>query len=482
MSSRRSRVSAASSSKKASTPIKPPPKPGKFKYDPTRRSPLTTLPYHLLLDIFIYAATDPKTLHSWPTSSVLLNFATLNKAFTEPALTALYSYPPLFPVVRATHFFEAIEAQPDLAGRVRELVFEVEPLLVKRRGGEKFDLLGALEKITRLQHLEFRHSVDMYKMHSKAVNWSVSDVRWKYPNVFSVLDKNGIRLRSWRWEANFLTGVKKGELEEWEKAECLGELRSLTLCGIGRYHTKHPIPMAFASTITSLTLEHCDTEWDLPDTIRSLRVVDNTWLKPSNLPRNLLRLEVTECTNFNGHFLSQIGIHCPNLRSLTLCPAPAKSSFRDDTPDDSFDAPVFPESLHTLRVYNHNMQTEKEGIEFIRSLLPPNLPRLFDVVIDIGISEVGWKERADFRKNWVGKLEGRGVNKLRIALGTRASGPDKFMENDFLEDKDKGRIFTVVRTVKRKKWGKTKAKAKRRRGEDEESEGEQDYVDDDDDE
>lgn len=441
----------------------------KFRYDPSRSSPLLLLPYQVLVEIFLYAATNEKTIHSWPSSDFLLKFALLNRHFTAPALTALYSYPALFPPNRAVGFFKAVKDRPDLAGRVRNLIFEVEPLLVKRRAGEKFELLEALASIPKLEHLAFQHTVDPYKQRG-GVDWGVSPVRWKYPEgLFETLDQNGIRLRTWRWEANFAAGIKAGVFAQWEGSAPLSTLRSLEYSGFGKYHSPHPKPKHFPPTLRSLTIERCDTKWELPETLRVLRVEENSWLRPEHLPRGLRELRAKEVLHLDGQFLCQVADLLPDLQILCLSP---KTSDRNV----EYLPPNLPTSLHTLEIYHLNLSTKEEATAFGNALLLPHVPNLLYATIDIGVSELDWRDRASFRTEWIDKISKRNLRRLSVNIGSRAGGQVKFREEDFQE-----RVPVLGYKVERKRAGSgRKGGTKRRKAQNEESEDGDDDDDDDD--
>ena len=70
--------------------------------------PLHTLPYHVLQLVFDYASYPLIAENFAPNPSVawLFKIARLCKSFTEPALTALYTSPPLFPPSRVRRLID----------------------------------------------------------------------------------------------------------------------------------------------------------------------------------------------------------------------------------------------------------------------------------------------------------------------------------------------------------------------------------------
>ncbi|RPA82843.1 hypothetical protein BJ508DRAFT_375358 [Ascobolus immersus RN42] len=312
-------------------------KKGEYKFKPSLPSRLVQLPYHILLDIFTIAATNSKDGHHWTTPSFLLTLAKMNTSFKAPALTALYSYPPLWPPKRANQFFQNIKDYPDHAAMVREVVIEVSPLLAKHRSTKsecEHDIVQVLCLLPNLRRLEFWHAEDM-SFERLRLGTKPEPINWTYPS-------------------NLLPSLEAADLPP---------------------------------TLTSFTITTSDF-----------------FLAP--------------------HF-ALLATHAPNL---TLIDVTASSSSPKDPWD--FDAVDLPAKLHTLKL--HRLQcTSRFATSLFQTLL--TLPDLYRVELDMGISDLHWKDRAGFREEWEGKVRAKlreGV--LRLSIGNRAV-QGGFDESDFLD-------------------------------------------------
>ncbi|KAJ5963915.1 uncharacterized protein N7479_003791 [Penicillium vulpinum] len=384
--------------------------------------PWQTLPYQILLDIFL-RASHPLLDESRSTrnDSVkwLVNVALLCRSFHEPALAALY-HCPLF-------FF-----LPTRAIKIKQLHVEVEPVLIYKSGPYGyFDLAQLIEKTPRL------HTVRLYHKDDYTVGippWHIVQSKWTYPDaVFSAIESRGITLRSWDWNSRFLEtgdlvekmvkmhsqqafqGLKELKLlhfdnpnEETSAVKEAGLLEALDMLSeLERLHfiesslVSGEILINLPNTLRSLTLNNCDRLWSSDLT---------AYL--SSHGTNLRELSLSHNRHLNMSFIQTLGQYCENLEifkmDLSMHDA---SSYHDVEPhfEDLLvqtEVPTWPVKLQEIELTQLRKWDDVTAEVFFTSLVnaAPKLRDLRRLVIS-AILKIGWRDRATFRERWIGLLE-----------------------------------------------------------------------------
>ncbi|KAF2003096.1 hypothetical protein P154DRAFT_520441 [Amniculicola lignicola CBS 123094] len=405
--------------------------------------PFSTLPYHVLLQIFVYASHPLRDENFVATSSIpwLVRVARMCSAFTKPALTALYRNPPIF----ATR-----QNRRDL---VQRLVSHVEgttqdyTVMVKRLelDGTKMskltdpthsaaDLIALVSSLRTLKQLEIFDPIDRppYRERSKRIR------RWHYPNeLFQALRDTDIRLSSWRWNSTFsapgLLWMKDIHAEK-----PFQNIRDLTLT---KYHSDPPrkeneeaqvtaeeilaSALAVLPKLHSLTFESC--------------LVVNDRLLPL-LPSSLVSLNFTNCRDLtadslnsflvsHGGHLEELVLHhnqsmdlsflvdlkrsCPKLEVLSVDMHYYSSLVMSLDNEPLWDEllpegeiPSWPSTLRIIDLEYLRKWSPTSAIAFFNSLIDSaeELPALRELTI-LATVDVGWRERAEFRKKWTARFQ-----------------------------------------------------------------------------
>ncbi|CAP99488.1 hypothetical protein E8E15_002725 [Penicillium rubens] len=401
--------------------------------------PWQTLPYQILLDIFL-RASHPLLDESRSTrnDSVkwLVNVALLCRSFHEPALAALYHCPPLLPAPRSHVLLSLLERPQEslsmnYSSKIKQLHVEVEPILVYKSGPGYFDLAQLIEKTPRL------HTVRLYHKDDYTVGipqWQIAQSKWTYPDaLFSAIENRGITLRSWEWNSRFLEtdelvemmvrmhsrrafqGLKELKLlrfdnsdEETSAAKEAGLLEALDMLPelqrlefIESSLVSGEILINLPNTLHSLTLNNCDRLWS--SDLTAYLSLHGT---------NLRELSLSHNRHLNMSFIQNLAHCCENLEvfkmDLSMHDA---SSYRDVEPH--FEAllvqtevPTWPVKLREIELTQLRKWDDATAEVFFTSLVnaAPKLHDLRRLTIS-AILKIGWRDRANFRERWIGLLE-----------------------------------------------------------------------------
>ncbi|CAK7197741.1 hypothetical protein SEUCBS139899_000389 [Sporothrix eucalyptigena] len=151
----------------------------------SNKPPWATLPYLILANIFFYGAAPLDNIASvrW-----LLAVSRTCKAFTEPALRALYESPPMLTMNMAHNLVDHLAKDPsammfDYRQKVKTLSIDVGSLASRVYKGRHLDIPGLVSHCPRLVNLDLYHYKDMPPYREQTEN-----LRWTYPeNLFEVL-------------------------------------------------------------------------------------------------------------------------------------------------------------------------------------------------------------------------------------------------------------------------------------------------------
>ncbi len=398
-----------------------------------------TLPYHILLQVFSYAVhplcdADFRPLPSLPW---VLNTSRLCKAFTEPALTALYCCPPLLPSDRPHALLELLHTPSeqlslDYTKKIKCLKIEVSQTLAYSSPGlGHFDLGQLIRRTPQLRDLELFHRADQPPYR----NTNTVTERWKYQDsLFAALAEAGIRLRSWRWNAR-MAGPKDTP-ESMQQLHKTLPFQSLQRLALVNYHPKKRRPIhsedpteeekiALAlSVLQNLECLVCE----------SSTIVNDNLLRA--LPKHLIYLQFINCSSLSSEsfrsflathgtslrqlvldhnqslslsFLPELNLCCPNLEVLTMDLTYYRSlngaNPGNEIPLLAGEVPGWPLSIQRIEIIQLRIPSAETAEMFFSSLIDSasRLTQLRTLILKV-ILKLGWRDRANFRKKWIGKL------------------------------------------------------------------------------
>ncbi|KAG5288115.1 hypothetical protein I7I48_10216 [Histoplasma ohiense] len=404
------------------------------------------LPYHVLLSIFNHAFPPISTQAlSDATKSVrwLLSTSRLCRKFFEPAMAALYYSPPLFPPSRLAGLVHLLEQpQENLFTNYRNKIKRLDILF--RHYHVRHVNLGQLIALTpQLQHIRL-HDTTQFAM-PPFMNAKQRLNTWG--NFLDALDASNIRLRSWAWNGEFLLSSPRFQPQEIaavHRRPAFTSLRNLQLVNLppissindntdgnasGEAEAKPGNLFATALSLLpglqELEFNRCYNVDDnllsfLDLNLRSLKLVNCENVTSANLRTFLVRCGQSLCElvlehnrHLNMSFMVDLATSCPHLEVFTLdlnFTSPVSFAhdvvpYFDELLHDS-EVPSWPASLQILKLERLRKWEMSTAMLFFDSLIrsAPYLPNL-RVLILSAILEIGWRDRASFRREWVSKLE-----------------------------------------------------------------------------
>ncbi|PYH49941.1 uncharacterized protein BP01DRAFT_9787 [Aspergillus saccharolyticus JOP 1030-1] len=410
--------------------------------------PWQTLPYHILLDIFVcasYPLIDERTTNRKSSVQWLVKVALLCRAFHEPALAALYHCPPLIPAAKSHSLLQLLSQPQDqlstnYTNKIKELHVDVEALLFYKSGSTLgyFELPKLLERTPQVKTLRLYHSHDYVV---GLPSWLIQRSKWTYPDsLFDAVSTSPIRLRSWDWNSRFMETQKllelMSEMHIRPAFHGMQELRLLHIMSEDFPHSRQVFPSsADKEIILAAALA------DLPE-LRRLEFIEcsivNDHLLP-NLATNLTSLTINNCDEVTTtSFSSFIATHGRHLRELILshnrhlsmsfivnlaesCEQLEVfkmdismhdwSSYHDVEPHfrellSVSEIPTWPSTLREIELLQLRNWDDRTAEVFFNSLLnaASSLQNLRRLVIS-AILKIGWRDRATFREKWKGKLQ-----------------------------------------------------------------------------
>ena len=448
--------------------------------------PWPTLPYHILLAIFDYASRPlaNATFQHPCSSNWLLGAALCCKAFTEPALSALYYAPPLYSPTRAHHLLSQLATYKDTStfnygAKIKYIDLEAYSTMARKYVGcEPLDL-GALVSFTPLLRGIALH------LYSDGLAWrmggekrSVTGGKAVYQgSMMTALQENKVMLQDWTWNhllakhsqsafplarmkdvhmmppfqtlqsltlVNYPAGpIEKGKLCEDMLAEAINRLPKLTDLRF------------YLSTVNDRLLSK------LPHELQTLEIVECPVLKSSSLEgfltakgSHLRHLILNHNQSLNLSFLRSLAPSCPKLEFLKadLRYFGTLNATRDTDP--KYDAlildgerPAWPVTLQALELFHLRRWSLQTAELFFSSLTESAemLPHLRQLRIKASLDQSGWRERIAFRDSWTEKLK-------RVFL-RRSSPPNPHLQSlsafrAFKSQQRKSKM--VIREEKRK--------------------------------
>ncbi|KAK4120794.1 hypothetical protein N657DRAFT_578837 [Parathielavia appendiculata] len=413
-----------------------------------------SLPYHVLVQIFRYAASPLAELQQ---ARWLVAASGVCRAFAEPALTALYETPPLFSRSMAHGLVSLLSKDPSTTlfnyrPKVKELWIDVDEIASKTYKGQPLDLRNLIGNLPQLKSVQFSHHKDLPPYRSLD-----GSLRWHYPvSFFEALSGNRnaaeganiadqTQLHGWQWNRRLMgPDLNLAGLKALHQTPPFQGLKKVSFVNyqVPSLHAKASADEAelaardldfiqgLASAITVLpALEHLSIESStaandqllplLPKTLKTLELV-NCWdvngedfadyLLASG--RYLKNLILRHNQSLSASFLTVLGTACPNLQVLSIdFKTYNHHEFYHDS-DPSYDQlltadqiPDWPSNLETLQLLNMKKWTAEAAETLLQSLVDnaPKLLRLRRLDLKAMLS-IPIQERSRLRNKWDRKL------------------------------------------------------------------------------
>ena len=403
--------------------------------------PWHTLPHHILELIFDYASYPllRENFFDNPSLDWLCKLARLCKGFAEPALSALYASPPLYPPARVRSLIKTLEIPTpytNYRGKIRRIDVEAIYVLSRKSGGlPPLDISDLISKTPQVRGigLHVLSTGDRWGMSTHPVARNI------YGRSFwETLDQTGIRLLDWTWNAHLCSSPMHHLFLDRHLDPAFQSLRSLTLNNVPASRRDfqedgtitRPFQSLFALHLTRLpNLRHL--------TMRNSELVDDGFL--IHLPADLQSLEISNCpleSNDVTHYIQAKG---QNLRSLTLdhnqhlnlsflhilstaCPllevlkmdliyhsplqVVAVIEPQYDQLLSASELPTWPSTLRSIELYHLRRWPTAVAKGFFQGLVDtaPSLRDLRQLKIKASLDESGWRDRVAFRDFWIQRM------------------------------------------------------------------------------
>ena len=407
--------------------------------------PWPTLPYHILLAIFEYASRPlmNDTLQPTPSIGWLCGVALCCKAFAEPALSALYYTPPLYPPSRAHHLLSHLIAHKDTStfnygAKIKYLNIEAYETMLRRY--IRYDPLdlGALVSLTpQLRGITLYLRSDSLAWRKSGRSRTIGGSKAVYHrSMFTALQDNDIMLQEWTW--NYLLARRSqsaytlAQMKDVHMMPQFQALRSLTLVNypasqIEKGRACEDMLAEAISLLPKLTDLHFHMSSvndrllsRLPNSLQTLEISECPVLKSSSFDSflaakggNMRQLILDHNQYLSLSFMTNLAQSCPKLESLKadLRYFGTLNVIRDTDP--KYDAllldgeqPTWPATLRSLELFHLRKWSLQTAENFFSSLTESSetLLDLRQIRIKASLDESGWRERIAFRDSWTDKL------------------------------------------------------------------------------
>ena len=407
--------------------------------------PWPTLPYHILLAIFDYASRPLVDDILQPTSNIdwLYNVALCCKAFAEPALSALYYSPPLYPPDRAHRLLSHLATRRDTStfnygAKIKYLDMEASTTMLRKYVGYDPLDLGSLVSLTpQLRGITLNLRSDILVWRKSGRSRSIAGGKAVYhSSIITALQENKIMLRDWTWNHTLAkqsqSAFPLAHMKDVHKLPPFQTLQSLTLVNYpaGPIEKGKLCEEMLAEAINLLPLLkdlrfHMSSVNErllskLPHDLQTLEIVECPVLKSSSLDRflaakggSMRQLILDHNQSLDLSFLTNLGRSCPKLELLKadLRYFGILNATRDTDP--KYDAllsggerPTWPTTLRALELFHLRKWSIQTAELFFSSLTESSvmLPDLRQLKIKASLDESGWRERIAFRDSWTEKL------------------------------------------------------------------------------
>ena len=408
-----------------------------------RSPPWPTLPYEVLLQVFQYASYPlcDNTFTPTPAITWLLRSALVCKAFAEPALSALYYSPPLYPPTRARGLLAHLNAPNpsstfNYRSKVKYLEIEATYILLHKYSGLDPISLDELIRVTpQVRGIGIHLVSDQPEYRTRLSLVSKRPGIVYHKAIFAALRETNVRLLKWKWNLNFNhPGSIKGSypwtvLKDLHSEAPFQTVRSLSIV---KYESKQAMTESdLAKAIKALpNLSRLNLEsWAtyngkllplLPRGLESLRIASCSALTSDSLHAFLLthgsclrELILDHNQSLDLAFLIKFAISCPLLEMFSM-----KMTFFSPY-STSYDAepkfgalllpgtlPTWPTTLRFIELLQLRKWYSDSAEVFLRSLIDSasDLLQLRHLVLKVSIQGIGWRDRASYRERWIGRL------------------------------------------------------------------------------
>ncbi|KAL8910078.1 MAG: hypothetical protein Q9171_004599 [Xanthocarpia ochracea] len=398
--------------------------------------PWQTLPYEILLHIFQFASYPLMTETFEPTTSIswLVGSALLCKGFAEPALSALYYAPPLYPPSRVHKMLTSLVSQPETSffnyrAKVKYLDFDaIQVLTLKYEGRDAVRLADLVAATPQLRGIGLHLLSDLPSWRARYARphgKRIIDEASLYP----ALEVNNIRLSKWTWNAHLaLTRTSVGDLEHIHRKDCFQTLRSLAFVNsrsvkdIERFaNSTRILPNLKNITMQNMVLEELPNLTSLPKNLECLAVINCQTLQSSILAPllashggNLKEIVLDHNNSLNLAFLPQLAASCPKLETLKMDLRFYNSHMTYRGSEPRFPTllscemvPVWPPTLQRIELFHLRKWDKAAADTFFSSLAnsAEQLPDLRYIDIKASVDESNWRERIKFRNEWTDRMQ-----------------------------------------------------------------------------
>ena len=408
--------------------------------------PWQTLPYHILLQIFEYAAWPLVEDYITPLPSIswLLHAALVCKAFAEPAISALYYAPPLSPPYRARGLLAHLQKQNDgfmfnYRAKIKYLDIDSSATLYRKHWGqEPVDIKVLLAVVPQLRGMGMHRVMDIPRFNklidaNKGSSKSIQVLR----HAVSALQEHKPPLRDWKWSVPASDHRDSFDLINIHRSVPFQNLTKLTLVefdadakgsqGKGQGKAEEELGKAISAlpSLVHLAFVLCNDVNAkllplLPNGLQQLEIVDcpvdSKMLGPflASHGQKLRRLVLDHNQSLNLAFMVGMEISCPVLEVLKmdLTYYNAHTAFSDIEPrfEDLLlfgQIPTWPASLRDLELIHLRKWDNETANDFFTSLVDAagDLVDLRRLVIKASLTESSWRERINFRDRWTSRIE-----------------------------------------------------------------------------
>ena len=402
--------------------------------------PWQTLPYHLLELIFDYAS-HPLAAENFapnPSSFWLLRMAKLCRGFAEPALTVLYTSPPLFPPTRVEGLITTLSAQDEKSfmnyrAKIRNIDVEAVEILNKRTDAGAWVLLwGLLPHVPKLQRIGIHLLSDNAKYQHRLANRRIGYAAYA-ADLLDHLNHAKVQLREWIWNQDLQSpGFRTSGLAAIHLSPPFQTIQSLKIVNSLQVRVlDQPVGMDLEQALKALPnlrhlsfwradiLDHMDLS-RLPEGLHTLEIIDSpiesihvdAFLRANG--RSLTTLILDHNQHLNLSWMQGLAEYCPKLEHLKMdliyhSPFIVVSNIEPqyDALLEPFETPTWPTKLHTIELYHLRKWSVGAAGNFLQSLVDASstLSDLRTIRIKASINESGWRERKDFKDKWIETLD-----------------------------------------------------------------------------
>ncbi|GAB1313063.1 F-box protein At-B [Madurella fahalii] len=415
-----------------------------------------SLPWHILVPIFQYAAAD---LEDSERAKWLSATSRVCRAFAEHALTALYKAPPLLSRAAAHNLVSLLSKDPsstlfDYKQKVEALYIDVQEIASKTYKGKSLDLKTLICSLPRLKVIQFSHWKD-----EPPYRKLDDSLRWHYPAaLFKALggmhgrpagEASGThhpRLIGWQWNRRLMgPGLDLAGISALHQTPSFSSLKKVSF-------VNYQVPSLRAKQYSDdAGLDALDRAFvqGMADAISALPNLEFLSVESSTaindqllplLPKRLTTLELVNCWEVNADdfanyllsngqklrhlalhhnislslaFVTVLGTACPNLQSLSMDFKTFRHhEFWNDSEPNYSDLltagqiPDWPESLEMLELKNMRKWTAEAAETLFQSLVD-SAPRLLKLrQLDLkAMLDIPYRQRSEIRDKWEAKLK-----------------------------------------------------------------------------